>query len=86
MQCCGFRSGIRCLFDPWIQELGSGTGKNQDLDPGSGSGMSNFIIYFRELKNKFFGLKYLNSVMRIRDGNKSDPGSEIYIPDQQHRS
>jgi hypothetical protein len=30
--------------------------------------------YFRELKNHFLGLKYLNSLMRIRDGKNSDPG------------
>jgi hypothetical protein len=33
--------------------------------------------YFRELKRQFFGLEYLNSFMRIRDGKNSDehPGS-----------
>ncbi len=31
--------------------------------------------YFLELKNHFFGLKYTNSLMRIRDGVSSDPGS-----------
>jgi hypothetical protein len=31
--------------------------------------------YFLELRNHFFGLKYLNSLMRIRDGKNSDPGS-----------
>jgi hypothetical protein len=37
--------------------------------------------YFRELKKLFFGLKYLNSLMwirdekiRIQDGKKLDPG------------
>jgi hypothetical protein len=23
-QCCGSGSGIRCIFDPWIRDLGSG--------------------------------------------------------------
>jgi hypothetical protein len=32
-QCCG--SGIRCLFDPWILDSGSGMGKKS----GSGSGI-----------------------------------------------
>jgi hypothetical protein len=39
----------------------------------------------------FYGLKYLNSLMRIRDGKKSDPGWKnsvqgpgINIPDPQH--
>ncbi len=53
--------------------LGSGMGRKsasgsgiRDEQPGS---------YFLELRNHFFGLKYLNSLMRIRDGNSSDPGS-----------
>jgi hypothetical protein len=37
-----------------------------------------------QCRNHFFGLKYLNSLMRIRDGEKSDPGSGINIPDPQH--
>jgi hypothetical protein len=37
----------------------------RDEQPGS---------YFLELRNNFFGLKYLNSLMRIRDGDSSDPG------------
>jgi hypothetical protein len=56
--------------------------------------------YFLELRNHFLaffgGLKYLNSLIRIRDpgwrqfgsgirdGKKSDPGSGINIPDPQH--
>jgi hypothetical protein len=52
----------------------------RDEQPGS---------YFRELRNIFFGLKYLNSLMRIRDGKNLDPGwkkfgSAINIPDPQH--
>jgi hypothetical protein len=62
----------------------------RDEQPGS---------YFLELRNHFFGflgLKYLNSLMRIRDpgwrkfgsgirdGKKSDPGFGINIPDPQH--
>jgi hypothetical protein len=46
--------------------------------------------YFLELRNHFWGLKYLNSLMRIRDGKirirdgkKSDPGYGINIPDPQ---
>ncbi len=48
-----------------------------NLDPGSGMGKksgSGIRIrdeqpesYFRELRKHFFGLKYLNSLMRIRD-------------------
>jgi hypothetical protein len=54
---------------------GSGSGiQIRDGKPGS---------YFRELGNHFFGLKYLNSFMRIRD-----PGSrmkKIWIQDQGSR-
>jgi hypothetical protein len=69
----------------------SGMGKKS----GSGSGIRIRVI-FRELRNHFFGLKYLNSLMRIRDlgwkkfgswirdGRNSDPGSGINIPDPQH--
>jgi hypothetical protein len=32
-QCCGFRSGIRFLFDPWIRD--PGWVENHDPDPGS---------------------------------------------------
>ncbi len=55
-----------------------------DPDPGSGS-------YFLELRNHFLGLKYLNSLMRIRDGDIRirDPGwnkvgSGINITDPHH--
>jgi hypothetical protein len=46
------------------KKSGSGSGI-RDEQPGS---------YFPELRNHFFGLKYLNSLMRIRDGNNLDPG------------
>jgi hypothetical protein len=48
----GYGSGIRCLFDPWMQE--PEWVKNQE--PDSGSGMNNpDHTYFRELKNNFLG-------------------------------
>jgi hypothetical protein len=58
-------SGIRCLFDPWIRNPGSRMGKKS----GSGSGIRDEQpgSYFRELRNLFLGLEYLNSLMRIRD-------------------
>jgi hypothetical protein len=34
-RCCGSGSGIRCLFDPWIQDPGSGIGFFQIPDLGS---------------------------------------------------
>jgi hypothetical protein len=52
---------------------GSGMGKKS----GSGSGMNCTRIIFPRAycRNHFFGLKYFNSLMRIRDGKKLDPGS-----------
>jgi hypothetical protein len=41
-----------------------------DPDPGEQPGS-----YFRELIKQFLGLKYLNSLLQIRDGKISDPGS-----------
>jgi hypothetical protein len=88
------------LFDPWIRDPGSGMGECQH--PDSGSGMNNPDHIFIEPRNHFFAflgvkiLKFLNSLMRIRDpgwkqfgsgirdGKKSDPGSGINIPDPQH--
>jgi hypothetical protein len=62
-------------------------------DPGSGSGIwiqdEQPGSYFRELRNHFLGVKYLNSLLwirdpgwkkigsGIRDGKNSDPESEI---------
>ncbi len=53
-----------------------------DEQPGS---------YFRELKKHFFGFKYFNSLMRIRDGKirirdlgRKKFGTWINIPDLQH--
>ena len=54
-------------FDPWDGKKVSI--RIRDEQPGS---------YFLELRNNFFrffwGLKYLNSLIRIRDGDSSDPG------------
>ncbi len=68
-------SGIRCLFDPWIRDPGRVESKNPD--PESGIRDEQPGTYFLELRNHFFGLKYLNSLMRIRDPGwkNSDPGS-----------
>jgi hypothetical protein len=48
--------------------------KNQDPDLGSESGMNNPDHISEEHRKFFLGLKYLNSLMRIRDGKNSDPG------------
>jgi hypothetical protein len=42
---------------------------------GSGSGMNNPDHISESLKKQFFGLKYLNSLMWIRNGKISDPGT-----------
>jgi hypothetical protein len=73
--CCGSKSGIRCLFDPWIRD--PEWVKSKDPDPGSGSsgsGMNN-PDHVSESLETIFWLKYLNSFMRIRDGKNSDPGT-----------
>ncbi len=82
-QCCG--SGIRDPMPFWPLDPGSLMGKK------SWSGNEQPGWYFRELKKLFFGLKYLNSLMWIRDGTNSDPGSGmekvgsgINIPVPQH--
>ncbi len=78
---CGSGSGIRCLFYPWIRD--PGWVKNQDPNPGSGSGINNPDHISESLKNIFW-VKILKSLMRIRDGKNSDPGSGMNIPDPQH--
>ncbi len=50
--------GSGCLFDPWIRNGRKSASGIRDEQPGS---------YFLELRNNFFGLKSLNSLMRIRD-------------------
>jgi hypothetical protein len=78
-------SRIGCLFDPWIRDPGSGMGESQH--PDLGSGINNPDHIFESLETillLFLGLKYLNSLMRIRDpgsrirdGKKLDPRSGI---------
>ncbi len=89
------RIRIRDPVPFWLLDLGSGMCRKS----ASGSGMSNPDHIFQSLETiflVFLGLKYLNSLMRIRDpesgmetvrirdGKKSDPGSGINIPDPQH--
>jgi hypothetical protein len=62
---CGSDPGFGAFLTP-----GSGMGKKS----GSGSGMNNPDHISECLETIFFGLKYLNSFMRIRDGKNSDPG------------
>ncbi len=57
-QRCGSGSGIRCLFDPWIRDLGSGIGFFRI--PDLGSRIPN--PYFWELRDNFLGKKFYNSL------------------------
>ncbi len=68
-QRCG--SGIQCLFDPRIRD---GV-KKQDPDPG----WTTRLIFPRALKLMFFGLKYLNYLMRIQDPGWKTFGSGMNI-------
>jgi hypothetical protein len=56
--------------------LDPGWVKSQDPNPGFRIRVEQPVSYYLELRNHFFGLKYLNSLMRIRDPGlkKSDPG------------
>jgi hypothetical protein len=53
-QCCGSGSGIRCFFNPWIRDPGSGMAKKS----GSGSGMNN-PDHISERLETFFLVKIL---------------------------
>jgi len=78
-QCCGSGSGIRCIIDPWIRDLGWLKSQDPDRDPG----WTTRIIFPRAL-NPFFWVKILKffdadpgsgmEKIRIWDGKKSDPG------------
>ncbi len=79
------RIRIRDPVPFWPLDPGSGMGRKsasgsgiRDEQPGS---------YFLELRNHFlifFGLKYFNSLMRIRDPGWKKVGFGINIPDPQH--
>jgi hypothetical protein len=69
-------SRIRCLFDPRIRD--PEWVKNQDPDPGSGSGM-NVPDHISESLETIFGLKYFNCLMRIGDPGWKKFGSGIEI-------
>jgi hypothetical protein len=68
-QCSGSEYGIRCLFDPWIQDPGSGMGKKSR----SGSGI-NIPNHISESLETIF-------VSKIQKFFKADPdpGSEIFL-------
>jgi hypothetical protein len=54
----GWGSGIRCLFDPWIQDPGSGMGLFWIPDLGSRIPNSDFL----DLSDNFLGEKFHNSL------------------------
>ncbi len=65
-QCCGSGSGIRCLFDPWIQD----PVPFWPLDPGSGKVFSGSRIpnpYVWELSDNFLGKQLYNSLKIYRN-------------------
>ena len=64
------RSGIRCLFDPWIWDPGCVKNRIQIRDEQPGS-------CFRENRNHCCRIKYLNSLMQIRDPGWKKFGSGI---------
>jgi hypothetical protein len=71
-------SGILCLFDPWIRDLGWVKSRS---DPGSGSGM-NIPDHISESLESIFRVKTLKFFDVDADpdpgsGNLFDPGSGI---------
>jgi hypothetical protein len=65
-------------FDPWIRD--PGWVESQHPDPGSG--MNNPDHIFQSLETIFFvflGLKYLNTLMRIRDPGWEKVGSATLL-------
>jgi hypothetical protein len=58
-------------------------GSDAFVTPGSESGMNN-PDHISESLETIFGLKYLNSLMRIRDPGWKKFGSGIKIPDLKH--
>ncbi len=78
-QCCGSASGIP--YPGSGAFLTPGPGIRDGLKSWSGSGMNN-PDHISESLETVFWLKYLSSLMRIRDGKNTDPpGSAINIPD-----
>ncbi len=65
------RIRIRCLFGPWIRDGLKISTSIRIQDPDLGMKTPDHIS---ESYNKFFGLKYFTSLMRIREGKNSDPG------------
>ncbi len=92
LQCCKSGSGIQDQgsgafliprFGIWDPGLGSGIGKKSGSRSGIRIRDRKLGSYFCELRNHFFGLKYLNSWIHIRD-----PGSgmeKVQIQDQGSR-
>ncbi len=82
-QCCRSGTEIRDpvpFVDPWIRDGLKIMIQIQYVQPWS---------YFRELRNHFLGLKYLNSLMRIRDSGWKKfgftyPGSATLYIHYQH--
>jgi hypothetical protein len=79
-QCCGSGSRIVWLFDPWIQD--PGWVESQHPDPRSRMNNPDHIFWSLETIFCFFWVKILKLFDEdpgsgIRDGDSSDPGSEM---------
>jgi hypothetical protein len=77
-QCCGSGSGVRCLFDPWCRDPGSGMGKKSR----SGSGMGNIPDHIFESLETIFWIKILKffdcgsgfGIGNLLEPRSGDPG------------
>ncbi len=92
LQCCESGSRIRdqgsCAFltpgfGIWDPGSGSGIGKKSGFRSGIRIRDGKPGSYFWELRNHYYGLKYLNSLMRIRDPTSGM--EKIHIRDQGSR-
>ncbi len=92
LQCCKSGSGIRDQgsgafltpgFGIWDPGSGSGTGKKSGFRSGIRTRDGKPGSYFLQMKNHFFWLKYLNSLMRTRDPTSGM--EKIQIRDQGFR-
>ncbi len=76
-QCCESGFGIREPMPFWTLDQGSGMGKKSWSGYGIRIRYEQPGSYFRKLKKLFFGLKYLNPLIRIRDPGLEKVGSGI---------
>ncbi len=70
-------SGVGYIFDPWIPDLGYGSGKKSASGSGSGSAGSTRIIFFKAKNPIFvsFEVKRKKEKKQLKHFENSDPGS-----------